>query len=130
MIPPTVYAILYLQDRNLPYLGHPLATHACMTHGTRVRYVLGWSLLASRPVLHCEELSISRGYEGRLIQAVRFEPPLQLLTRADLARLLPFQPGARCVRAISATPSSGSTRPESIRKRGDYGKRGKPGKRA
>jgi hypothetical protein len=94
MIPPTVYAILYLQDRNLPYLGHPLATQACMTHGTRVRYVLGWSLLASRPVLHCEELSISSGYEGRLIQAVRFEPPLQPLTRAYLARLLPFQPGA------------------------------------
>ena len=65
-----------------------------MTHGTRVRYVLGWSLLASLPVLHCEELSIPREYEGRLIQAVRFEPPLQPLTRAYLARLLPFQPGA------------------------------------
>src|SRR4029450_3904148 len=86
-----------------------------MTHGTRVRYVLGWSLLASLPVLHCEELSIPREYEGRLIQAVRFEPRLQPVTRADLARLLPFQPGARCVMAISAMPSSGSTRPESIR---------------
>jgi len=65
-----------------------------MTHGTRVRYVLGWSLLASLPVLHCEELSIPREYEGRLIQAVRFEPPLQPVTREDLARLVPFQPGA------------------------------------
>jgi len=45
-------------------------------------------------VLHCEELSIPREYEGRLIQAVRFEPPLQPVTREDLARLVPFQPGA------------------------------------
>ena len=37
--------------------------------------------------------SIPREYEGRLIQAVRFEPPLQPVTRADLARLVPFQPG-------------------------------------
>src|SRR4029453_6856703 len=94
MIPPTIYATLCLQDRNAPYLGHPLATYACMTHGTRVRYVLGWSLLASLSALHCEELSIPREYEGRPIQAVRFEPPLQPVTRADLARLVPFQPGA------------------------------------
>ena len=59
-----------------------------------IGYLLGWSLLANLPTLHCEDLSIPREHEGRPIQAVRFEPPLQPVTRADLARLVPFQPGA------------------------------------
>ena len=56
--------------------------------------LLGWFLVGDLVAVHGEELSIPREYEGRLIQAVRFEPPLQPLTRAYLARLLPFQPGA------------------------------------
>ena len=68
---------------------HPMANRTLV-----VGCLLGWFLVADLVAVHGEELSIPREYEGRLIQAVRFEPPLQPVTRADLARLVPFQPGA------------------------------------
>lgn len=55
--------------------------------------MLGWLLLGSLPHLHGGDLSIPEDYEGRPIEAVRFEPPLQPLARSDLNRLVPFQPG-------------------------------------
>ncbi|HXB73700.1 MAG TPA: BamA/TamA family outer membrane protein [Candidatus Acidoferrales bacterium] len=39
-------------------------------------------------------MAVPKEYEGRPIEAVRFEPPLQPVARADLNRLVPLQPGA------------------------------------
>src|SRR5207244_11443542 len=43
--------------------------------------------------LHADDLAPPHEYEGRTIEQLRFEPQLQPVSRADLARLVPFQPG-------------------------------------
>jgi outer membrane protein assembly complex protein YaeT len=43
---------------------------------------------------HAADLAPPDTYEGRPISSVRYEPPTQPVTRADLSRLVPFQPGA------------------------------------
>ena len=66
-----------------------------MAHGTLVwGCLLGWFLVAGPFALHAEELAIPKEYEGRPIEAVRFEPPMQPVARADLERLVSFPPGA------------------------------------
>jgi outer membrane protein assembly complex protein YaeT len=42
---------------------------------------------------HAADLAPPEAYEGRPIASVRYEPPTQPVTRADLARLVPFKPG-------------------------------------
>src|SRR6266849_5391114 len=64
-----------------------------MANGTLVVYLLGWFLIASLPALHGEELSIPKEYEGRPIQAVRFEPPSQPVSLGELNRLVLVHPG-------------------------------------
>ncbi|MCU1237202.1 MAG: surface antigen [Candidatus Solibacter sp.] len=51
------------------------------------------SCLVFLPGLRSDDLSIPKEYEGRPIQGVRFEPPLQPVARADLNRLVAIQPG-------------------------------------
>jgi hypothetical protein len=58
------------------------------------RYLIGCLLLACPPSLESEDLAVPKEYEGRPIQGVRFEPPLQPVARADLNRLVPLKPGA------------------------------------
>ncbi len=58
-----------------------------------VRGVVGCCMLASLPVSKSEDLAVSKEYEGRPIEGVRFEPPLQPVARADLNRLVLLQPG-------------------------------------
>jgi outer membrane protein assembly complex protein YaeT len=58
-----------------------------------MRCLVGGSLLACLPVLQCADLALPDGYEGRPVESVRFEPPLQPVSRADLDRLVPFKPG-------------------------------------
>src|SRR5262249_50869320 len=40
------------------------------------------------------DLTPPEAYEGRPVAAVRWDPPTQPVARADLARLLPIEPGA------------------------------------
>ena len=55
--------------------------------------MFGCFLFACLPSLKSDDLAVPKEYEGRPIEAVRFEPPLQPVARADLNRLVPFQPG-------------------------------------
>jgi outer membrane protein assembly factor BamA len=59
-----------------------------------VRCLIGVFLLACLPGLRSDDLAVPKEYEGRPIGSVRFEPPLQPVSRADLNRLVPIQPGA------------------------------------
>src|SRR5438094_2242190 len=43
--------------------------------------------------LQADDLAPPHEYEGRTIEQLRFEPELQPVSRADLARLVPFKPG-------------------------------------
>src|SRR5262245_10935385 len=58
-----------------------------------------WNLLArylvssSLGILYAGELALPADYEGKPIQEIRFEPAFQPVSRADLARLIPFPPG-------------------------------------
>ena len=58
-----------------------------------VRSLIGTFLFACLPSVKSDDLAVPKNYEGQPIQAVRFEPPLQPVARADLNRLVPFQPG-------------------------------------
>src|SRR6185436_11583228 len=55
----------------------------------RCLFVVG--LLAARAP--GDDLAPVGSYEGKPIAQLRFDPPSQPVTRADLARLVPFQPG-------------------------------------
>ena len=57
------------------------------------RCMFGCFLFACLPSLKSDDLAVPKEYEGRPIEAVRFEPPLQPVTRADLNRLVPMPPG-------------------------------------
>ncbi len=58
-----------------------------------LRCLIGSFLLAFLPSLRSSDLAVPKEYEGRPIEAVRFEPPLQPVARTDLNRLVPFKPG-------------------------------------
>src|SRR5690242_19511315 len=51
-------------------------------------------LLLSCALIYAADLAPFDAYEGKPIASVRYEPPTQPVTRADLTRLVPFQPGA------------------------------------
>ena len=55
--------------------------------------MFGCFLFACLPSLKSDDLAVPKEYEGRPIEAVRFEPPLQPVARADLNRLVPLLPG-------------------------------------
>jgi outer membrane protein assembly complex protein YaeT len=57
------------------------------------RCMFGCFLFACLPSLKSDDLAVPKEYEGRPIEAVRFEPPLQPVARADLNRLVPLLPG-------------------------------------
>jgi outer membrane protein assembly complex protein YaeT len=57
------------------------------------RCLVGCCILACLPILKPDDLAVPKEYENRPIEGVRFEPPLQPVARADLNRLVPFQPG-------------------------------------
>src|SRR6058998_3478654 len=58
-----------------------------------LRCLVGSCLLACLPSLKSDEIAVPKEYEGRSVDAVRFEPPLQPVARAELNRLVSFQPG-------------------------------------
>ena len=58
-----------------------------------VRCLVGCCILACLPISKSGDLAVPKEYEGRPIEGVRFEPPLQPVARADLNRLVPFQAG-------------------------------------
>src|SRR5450756_3132761 len=58
-----------------------------------VRCLFGCCLLACLPISKSGDLAVPKEYEGRPIEGVRFEPPLQPVARADLNRLVPLLPG-------------------------------------
>lgn len=51
-------------------------------------------LLPYCALTYAADLAPPDAYEGRPIASIRYEPPTQPVTRADLARLVPFQAGA------------------------------------
>src|SRR4051812_25102213 len=53
--------------------------------------LIGCSLSAY--VLEAAELAVPKDYEGRTIQAIRFDPPVQPLEAADLKRALVLETG-------------------------------------
>ena len=55
--------------------------------------MFGCFLFACLPSLKSDDLAVPKEYEGRPIEAVRFEPPLQPVARVDLNRLVPLLPG-------------------------------------
>lgn len=55
--------------------------------------VFAVSFLAGSSALRAADLAPPSSYEGRPIAAVRYEPAQQPVLRADLNRLVPFQPG-------------------------------------
>ena len=60
--------------------------------GPRVlRCLFVFGLLAARAP--GDDLAPVGSYEGKPIAQLRFDPPSQPVTRADLAHLVPFQPG-------------------------------------
>ncbi len=58
-----------------------------------VRCLVGCCILACLPILKSDDLAVPKEYEGRPIESVRFDPPLQPVARADLNRLVPLRPG-------------------------------------
>ena len=50
-------------------------------------------VLLSCALSYAADLAPPDAYEGRPIASIRYEPPSQPVTREDLARLVPFQPG-------------------------------------
>src|SRR4051794_8414642 len=61
--------------------------------GLVARCLMGGYLFACVPNLKSDDLTIPKDYEGRPIEGVRWEPPLQPETREDLNRLVPIQTG-------------------------------------
>jgi outer membrane protein insertion porin family len=57
-------------------------------------WVLAVLFVADSSAICAADLEPASAYEGRPIAAVRFEPAQQPVLRADLARIVPFQPGA------------------------------------
>jgi outer membrane protein insertion porin family len=54
-----------------------------------------WACLAAMPCLHSQGLEPESAYEGKLIQEVQFDPPMQPITSSDLGRLmLPVKSGS------------------------------------
>ena len=51
-------------------------------------------VLAIIPMLHAADLTPPAEYEGKPVTHIRFDPPNQPLTSADLTRTLAFSPGA------------------------------------
>src|SRR4051794_13130535 len=58
-----------------------------------VRCLVSSCTLLCLPHSQADDLAVPREYEGRPIQQVRFEPQLQPVAPADLARLVAFPPG-------------------------------------
>jgi len=56
--------------------------------------LLGMGLLQWPFVSLADDLAPAAAYEGKPITQIRYDPPTQPVMRADLARLVPFQPGA------------------------------------
>src|SRR4051812_23862690 len=61
--------------------------------GLAVRCLVVVFFAVSLPGLRSDDLSVPKEYEGRPIQGVRFDPPLQPIARPDLNRLVPIAPG-------------------------------------
>src|SRR5437764_10964800 len=57
------------------------------------RSLVRYCLLIYVAALRADDLSLPREYEGRPIEQVRFEPQLQPVAPADLARLVAFPSG-------------------------------------
>jgi outer membrane protein insertion porin family len=57
------------------------------------RYLMPY-VLAVTPILHAADLTPPAEYEGKPVTHIRFDPPNQPLTSADLTRTLAFSPGA------------------------------------
>src|SRR4051812_47818141 len=55
------------------------------------RCLLFFGLLVARAT--GDDLAPPAAYEGKPLSQLRFDPPSQPVARADLARLVPFQPG-------------------------------------
>src|SRR5947207_1248937 len=72
----------------VPRLPNSARDHSCPTCGTDNTLIP-----LSLPSLHADDLAPPHEYEGRTIEQLRFEPQLQPVSRADLARLVPFKPG-------------------------------------
>ena len=64
-----------------------------MGSGMRVARRLGYACILALLSLHAADLAPADEYEGKPIQELRFEPPSQPVTRADLARLMPLHDG-------------------------------------
>src|SRR5262249_5225745 len=84
------------RPRERVYQGSKRAKHErVMPRGSGVARLLSTLFLAAFLALHAAELAPANEFEGKPIQSVRFEPPSQPVTRADLTRLmLPLNNGA------------------------------------
>jgi outer membrane protein assembly factor BamA len=63
------------------------------TRNALMRCCVGVSALLCQCVSSADDLALPSTYEGQPIAQIRYDPPSQPVTRADLARLVPFQPG-------------------------------------
>src|SRR5689334_7705913 len=57
------------------------------------RHIAVYACILTISQLRAADLAAPQEYEGKSVTAVRYEPPSQPVTRADLSRLVPFQPG-------------------------------------
>jgi outer membrane protein assembly complex protein YaeT len=59
-----------------------------------LRFLVGVGALGCLFICKGDDPASPEAYEGKAIAEIRYDPPSQPVTRADLARLVPFHPGA------------------------------------